>query len=96
MRARVRSRLEAAIEIVHADDSILNGVRKPFHGGRVPRFFDGCLGGFGCCTTIKNVRRYTSVEGIVIRQVGADAETTTERIGISKGHFTSFAMSGVG
>ncbi len=59
------------------DSAIIDGIGKPFYRGGVPRFFDGCLCGFGRCKAIENIRRYTPVKGIVVRQVGADAETIT-------------------
>ena len=62
---------------MYSDTAIIDGIGKPFYRGGVPRFFDGCLWGFGRCKTIKNIRRYTPVEGIVVRQVGANAEAIT-------------------
>ena len=60
---------------MHPYIPILDAMREPFYRGSVPRFLDGGRGSFRRCKTIKNIRRYTSVKGIVVRQVGAYAET---------------------
>ena len=65
------------LTIVHPYSAVIDGIGKPFYRGGVPRFLGGGLGGFGCCKAIENIRRYTPVKGIVVRQVGADAETIT-------------------
>ena len=57
--------------VVDTHTTIIDGIGKPFYCGGVPRFLDRFLDRFGRCTTIKNIRRYTPVKGIVVRQVGA-------------------------
>ena len=50
---------------MHPDIPIVDDTRKHKTG------HSRGLNGFGCCKTIKNVRRYSSFKGIVVRQVGA-------------------------
>ena len=60
--------------MVHPDIPIIGTtLASPINRGGVPRFLDGSLGDFGCCKAINDIRRYTSVKGIVVRQVGANA-----------------------
>ncbi len=81
--------------IVNSDTAIIDGIGKPFYRGGVPRFFDGCLCGFGCFNAIENIRRYTPIKGIVVRQVGADAEPITHVVRNTPLHTRAISISKV-
>ena len=63
---------------MHSYTTIIDGISKPFYRLSVSRFLGGGLDRFGCCKTIKNIRRYASVEGIIVKQVSANAKNTTD------------------
>jgi len=82
--------------MVHPDIPIIGTtLASPINRGGVPRFLDGSLGDFGCCKAINDIRRYTSVKGIVVRQVGADAESTTDVVGNTSLHARATSISKV-